>query len=205
MMNILITDDHPVVLAGIRQIVETALPESRIRQAATADEALAIIEAGMVDILIADLELNGESGIRLIHRVHDIQPNVKVLVYTMHEEVWVVRQLLEADPDGIVLKADDTEELERAFAALCNGKGYYSVAFNRLLNSIAASPAMLSKREAEILKLTAKGYSSTDIAQRLTISVNTVEFHRRRIMQKLNAANAAEAVGKAAELGLFFD
>lgn len=64
MMNILITDDHPVVLAGIRQIVETALPESRIRQAATADEALAIIEAGMVDILIADLELNGESGIR---------------------------------------------------------------------------------------------------------------------------------------------
>ena len=165
----------------------------------------AIIKAGMVDILIADLELNGESGIRLIHRVHDIQPNVKVLVYTMHEEVWVVRQLLEADPDGIVLKADDTEELERAFAALCNGKGYYSVAFNRLLNSIAASPAMLSKREAEILKLTAKGHSSTDIAQRLTISVNTVEFHRRRIMQKLNAANAAEAVGKAAELGLFFD
>ena len=117
-MNILITDDHPIVLAGIRQIVETALPESRIRQAATAGEALAIIEAGMVDILIADLELNGESGIRLIHRVHDIQPNVKVLVYTMHEEVWVVRQLLEADPDGIVLKADDTEELERAFAAL---------------------------------------------------------------------------------------
>lgn len=205
MMNILITDDHPVVLAGIRQIVETTLPESRIRQTATADEALAIIEAGMVDILIADLELNGESGIRLIHRVHDIQPNVKVLVYTMHEEVWVVRQLLEADPDGIVLKADDTEELEHAIAALSNGRGYYSVAFNRLLNSIAASPAMLSKRETEILKLTAKGHSSTTIAQRLTISVNTVEFHRRRIMQKLNAANAAEAVGKAAELGLFFD
>lgn len=123
----------------------------------------------------------------------------------MHEEVWVVRQLLEADPDGIVLKADDTEELERAIAALSNGRGYYSVAFNRLLNSIAASPAMLSKRETEILKLTAKGHSSTTIAQRLTISVNTVEFHRRRIMQKLNAANAAEAVGKAAELGLFFD
>lgn len=204
-MNILITDDHPVVLAGIRQIVETTLPESRIRQTATSDEALAIIEAGMVDILIADLELNGESGIRLIHRVHDIQPNVKVLVYTMHEEVWVVRQLLEADPDGIVLKADDTEELERAIATLSNGRGYYSVAFNRLLNSIAASPAMLSKRETEILKLTAKGHSSTTIAQRLTISVNTVEFHRRRIMQKLNAANAAEAVGKAAELGLFFD
>lgn len=205
MMNILITDDHPVVLAGIRQIVETTLPESRIRQTATSDEALAIIEAGMVDILIADLELNGESGIRLIHRVHDIQPNVKVLVYTMHEEVWVVRQLLEADPDGIVLKADDTEELERAIATLSNGRGYYSVAFNRLLNSIAASPAMLSKRETEILKLTAKGHSSTTIAQRLTISINTVEFHRRRIMQKLNAANAAEAVGKAAELGLFFD
>lgn len=204
MMNILITDDHPVVLAGIRQIVETALPESRIRQAATADEALAIIEAGMVDILIADLELNGESGIRLIHRVHDIQPNVKVLVYTMHEEVWVVRQLLEADPDGIVLKADDTEELERALGALSNGRGYYSAAFNRLLNTIAASPAMLSKREAEILKLTAGGLSSAAIAQRLAISVNTVEFHRRRIMQKLNAANAAEAVGKAAELGLFF-
>lgn len=204
MMNILITDDHPVVLAGIRQIAEAALPGSRIRQAATVGEALAIVEAGKADILIADLELNGESGISLIHRVHDVRPGVKVLVYTMHEEVWVVRQLLDADPDGIVLKSDDAEELERALGALSSGRGYYSATFNRLLNTIAASPAMLSKREAEILKLTAGGLSSAAIAQRLAISVNTVEFHRRRIMQKLNAANAAEAVGKAAELGLFF-
>lgn len=202
-MKILITDDHPIVLTGIRQLVETALPECDVYLASTFDKALHTIETNSIDILIADLDIGGRSGLDLICEVHERKPMVKVIVYTMHEEVWVVKQLLDTDPDAVVLKSDEPDELIRAITTLRDGKGYYSVTFNRLLNSISASPDMLSKRETEIIRLIADGQSAMSIAQKLKISVNTVEFHRRRIMQKLNAANAAESVNKARELGLF--
>lgn len=202
-MKILITDDHPVVLSGIKLLIESKMPESCILSASTVDEALGIINTDNVDVLITDLDIAGRSGIELINNVHDTCPQTKVMVYTMHEEVWVVRQLLSADPDAVVLKADEPAELTRALSMIKEGKGYYSATFNRLLNSISTSPDMLSKREAEILRITACGKSATDIAAQLNISVNTVEFHRRRIMQKLDAVNAAEAVNKARELGLF--
>lgn len=202
-MRILITDDHPVVLSGIKLLIEHNMPDSDIISASSVDEALDIIATGNVEVIITDLEIAGRNGIELIDKVHETSPQTKVIVYTMHEEVWVVRQLLSADPDAVVLKADEPAELTRAISMIKNGKGYYSTTFNRLLNSISTSPDMLSKREAEILRITACGKSATDIATQLGISVNTVEFHRRRIMKKLNAANAAEAVNKARKLGLF--
>lgn len=202
-MKILITDDHPIVLAGIRHLIEQSLPECCVISASTFDEALNKIENDSIDVITVDLEIGARSGLELIRRVHDSCPATKVIIYTMHEEVWVARQMLDTDPDAVVLKSDEPEELIRAIGITIEGKGYYSVTFNRLLNSMSVFPDMLSKREAEITRLTASGLSATDIAERLCISVNTVEFHRRRIMQKLNAANAAEAVNKARELGLF--
>lgn len=202
-MRILITDDHPVVLSGIKLLIEHNMPDSDIILAFSVDEALDSIVTGNVEVMITDLEFAGRNGIELIDKVHETSPQTKVIVYTMHEEVWVVRQLLSADPDAVVLKSDEPVELTRAISMIKNGKGYYSTTFNRLLNSISTSPDMLSKRETEILRITACGKSATDIATQLGISVNTVEFHRRRIMKKLNAANAAEAVNKARELGLF--
>ncbi len=202
-MRILIIDDHPVVLSGIKLLIGYNMPDSDIISASSVDEALDIITTGNVEVLITDLEFAGRNGIELIDKVHETSPQTKVIVYTMHEEVWVVRQLLSADPDAVVLKADEPTELTRAISMIKDGKGYYSTTFNRLLNSISTSPDMLSKRETEILRITACGKSATYIATQLGISVNTVEFHRRRIMKKLNAANAAEAVNKARELGLF--
>lgn len=202
-MKILVTDDHPIVLAGIKQLIEQSLPGCRVFSASSFDEALNKIENDSIDVMTVDLEIGARSGLELIRRVHDSSPATKVIVYTMHEEVWVARQMLDTDPDAVVLKSDEPEELVRAIVMTRDGKGYYSVTFNRLLNSMSAFPGMLSEREAEITRLTAGGLSAADIAKRLGISVNTVEFHRRRIMQKLNAANAAEAVNKARELGLF--
>ena len=203
MTDILIADDHPVVSAGIRQIVSEVLPDSHVSVASTVDGALEEINKGCIGILIADLELGSESGLHLICKIHDIQPDIRVLVYTMHEEVWVVRQVMDVDPDAVVLKSDEPEELCMALRMLNDGKGYYSTTFNRLLNSLSSSPTLLSNREMEIVVLTADGMSSAAISRKLEISVNTVEFHRRRIMQKLCAANAAEMVSKARDLGLF--
>ena len=119
----------------------------------------------------------------------------------MHEEPWSVSEIDSMDVEAVVMKSDSAGELLTAVGSLLDGKGYYSAAFSRLLGSQKRQPDRLSCRETQVVDLTAAGLSSADIALQLGISVNTVEFHRRRIMQKLGVSNAAEMVSRATELG----
>ena len=151
--------------------------------------------------MITDLDLNGESGLTLIKRVRDILPSLQIVIYTMHEEPWSVCQIADIDTEGVVMKSDNASELVKAVKNLGEGKGHYSPTFVRLLNSLKLQPGRLSEREQQVIDLTAKGLSTSDMAAQLGISANTVEFHRRRIMQKLNVANAAEMIRRATELG----
>ena len=205
MFRLLILDDHPIVLAGIHALLSTAVPDGHVVKAQSADEALGMLAAQPADAVITDLELNGGSGLQFIEHVHAAYPHTRIIVYTMHEEVWTVRQTMLAEPDGVVLKSDSPQELLRAVSAVRDGKGYYSPAFCRLLSSLHESPDALSDREREVLRLIADGISTAAIAQRLRISANTVEFHRRRIMSKLGAANAAGMVSAAMRQGLLLD
>ncbi|MCI7777144.1 MAG: response regulator transcription factor, partial [Prevotellaceae bacterium] len=101
----------------------------------------------------------------------------------------------------VVMKSDNAGELVTAVRSLSAGKGYYSPTFCRLMGAQRQQPGRLSKREVEVIELTARGLPAAEMAVRLGISANTIEFHRRRIMQKLGVANAAEMVRRAAELG----
>lgn len=154
-----------------------------------------------VDIIITDLDLNGESGSMLIEHVRNVQPATQVAIYTMHEEPWSVGEIADMDTEAVVMKGDNAAELLMAVRSLCAGKGYYSPTFFRLLSSLKCHPDRLSDREKQVVSLTAMGLSAAEMASRLGISANTVEFHRRRIMQKLNVANAAEMISRATELG----
>ena len=145
--------------------------------------------------------LLGESGLTLIRRVRDILPSLQIVIYTMHEEPWSVCQIADTDTEGVVMKSDNASELVKAVKNLNEGKGHYSTTFVRLLNALKLQPCRLSEREQQVIDLTAKGLSTSDMAEQLGISANTVEFHRRRIMQKLNVANAAEMIRRATELG----
>ena len=196
-MTILIVDDHPIVLKGIHALLASSFAEARIVDAAGLEEAEQMLNRHKVDILITDLDLNGESGSMLIEHVRDVQPATQVVVYTMHEEPWSVGEIADMDTEAVVMKSDNAAELLMAVKSLCAGKGYYSPTFFRLLNSLKRHPDRLSDREKQVVSL-----SAADMALRLGISANTVEFHRRRIMQKLNVANAAEMISRATELGL---
>ena len=201
-MTILIVDDHPIVLKGIHALLASSFAEARIVDAAGLEEAEQMLNRHKVDILITDLDLNGESGSMLIEHVRDVQPATQVVVYTMHEEPWSVGEIADMDTEAVVMKSDNASELLMAVKSLCAGKGYYSSTFFRLLSSLKRHPDRLSEREKQVVSLTAKGLSAADMASTLGISANTIEFHRRRIMQKLNAANAAEMISRATELGL---
>ena len=200
-ITILIVDDHPIVLKGIHALLSSSFPRASIMDAAGVGEAEEILVRHDVDIMITDLDLNGESGTTLIRHVRDIRPATQVVVYTMHEEPWSVSEIDSMDVEAVVMKSDSAGELLTAVGSLLDGKGYYSATFSRLLGSQKRQPDRLSCRETQVVDLTAAGLSSADIALQLGISVNTVEFHRRRIMQKLGVSNAAEMVSRATELG----
>lgn len=150
------------------------------------------------------MELSDENGLQLVKQLHHKHPKTKIIVYTMHEEIWTIRQLMDEDVDAIVLKGDDPQELLTALHKIEEGKGYYSQQFFRLINQQNVEQVNLSNRELEVLEHIAEGHSTNIIARELNISNNTVEFHRHNLMSKLQASNVANMVKKAMQMGLAF-
>ena len=202
--SILIVDDHPIVLAGVRSLISQDGIYTRIQTTSHLRSAQEIINQENIDTAIIDLELSEGNGLELIKQLHHEHPKTQIVVYTMHEEVWTVRQLMDEDVDAIVLKGDNPQELLTALHKIEDGKGYYSQQFIRLINQQNTKQANLSSREMEVLEHISDGHSTNAIAQELNISTNTVEFHRHNLMNKLQVGNVAQMVKKAMQMGLEF-
>ena len=156
-MTILIVDDHPIVRKGIHALLTSAFADAEVMDASCLKEAEEACSTRDVNIMITDLDLNGESGLTLIRRVRDILPNLQIVIYTMHEEPWSVCQIADIDTEGVVMKSDNASELVKAVKNLNEGKGHYSTTFVRLLNGLKLQPGRLSEREQQVIDLTAKG------------------------------------------------
>lgn len=202
--NILIVDDHPIVSTGLQALIEHTGEYGKIYVANNIASSRLLLKQEDIDIAIIDLELQDANGMELIKYIHQTHISTKILVYTMHEELWTIRQLMKEDADAIVMKGDNPQEVLIALRKIEQGKGYFSQQFMRLINSQDTSEISLSNREAEVLEHISNGLSTNDIAQQLNISNNTVEFHRHNLMKKLSANNMAQLVKKAILLGLNF-
>lgn len=202
--NILIVDDHPIVSTGLQALIEHTGEYGKIYVANNIASSRLLLKQEDIDIAIIDLELQDANGMELIKYIHQTHISTKILVYTMHEELWTIRQLMKEDADAIVMKGDNPQEVLIALRKIEQGKGYFSQQFMRLINSQDTSEITLSNREAEVLEHISNGLSTNDIAQQLNISNNTVEFHRHKLMKKLSANNMAQLVKKAIQLGLNF-
>lgn len=202
--NILIVDDHPIVSTGLQALIEHTGEYGKIYVANNIASSRLLLKQEDIDIAIIDLELQDANGMELIKYIHQTHISTKILVYTMHEELWTIRQLMKEDADSIVMKGDNPQEVLIALRKIEQGKGYFSQQFMRLINSQDTSEITLSNREAEVLEHISNGLSTNDIAQQLNISNNTVEFHRHNLMKKLSANNMAQLVKKAIQLGLNF-
>lgn len=200
--NLLIVDDHPIVLTGLQALIKQDGSYNNIFAAKDIETALQLLQKENIHIAIIDLELNDGNGMQLIEAIHKEHIGIKIVVYTMHEELWTIRQLMKEDADAIVMKGDYPQELLMALRKIEQGKGYFSQQFLRLINSQDSAQPTLSNRETEVLEHIAKGLSTNDIAQQLNISDNTVEFHRHNLMKKLQVSNVAQMVRKAMKLGL---
>ncbi|WP_296746555.1 response regulator transcription factor [Mesorhizobium sp.] len=203
--RVFLVDDHPVVLSGIRAMVEAQADLKVAGVAGDVENALIGIAETAPDIVVVDVSLPGVSGIVLIDRMRTLFPHVAALALTVHEETAYVRQLLEVGGRGFILKRSAAEELIHAIRSVLAGGLYIDpgVAAKILVEPrFAATDAdPLSEREAMVVKLVAKGFSNKEISSKLSLSVKTVETYRARASEKLGLRTRAALVRYATNEG----
>ena len=191
--NLLIIEDHDIVALGLKTLLADNTALGIIDFATTAKLAMEKTVKQHFDLYIIDVELPDMSGIDLINSLKTLSPDSAFIFHTIHDELWTLRQMMKSGADGIVMKSDDTTELIAAIEQVLDGGSYFSKQY-RLACQEMEQYQELSGREIEVLRLIAEGLMTRDIATRLFVSDNTIEFHRKRIMRKLRASNMAQLV-----------
>jgi len=208
MVSVLIVDDHAVVRQGLRQILASALPAARIAEASNAEEALGMLLRGSYDLVLLDITMPGRSGLELLRDIKYQQPDLPVLILSVHPEDQMGVRLLKAGAAGYVNKDCEPEEIIRAVNKVLAGGRYISDTLaERLVLDLQAQTGkppheMLSDREFEVLCAIARGKSVTEIARSLSLSVKTVSTYRSRILEKMNMKTNAELTHYAVREGL---
>jgi DNA-binding NarL/FixJ family response regulator len=205
--RVMIVDDHPLVRSGLRELISDEPDLEVCGEAADADEAIRVVDTTNPELMIVDLSLKESSGIELIKRIKSRNPDVKILVSSMHEESLMAERVLNAGALGYVHKQEATEKVIEAIRAVLADRVYLSAAMSDLLlrrvtNRKAAQRSTmesLSDRELEVFEMIGRGRGTRDIAARLHLSVKTVETYREHLKAKLKLKSSAELVSHAVQ------
>jgi two-component system, NarL family, invasion response regulator UvrY len=200
MIRVLIADDHKIVRDGLKRIL-AAVPDFEVTaEAASGDEALALVRTGDYDVAMLDMSMPGLSGIDLIKRLKNEKPGLRVLVLSMHGEQQYAARALKAGASGYLNKDSAAEMLVGALRKVAAGGVYITEAAAASLIAAGKSPHQaLSDREFEVLRLLVEGLGPTQIGDKLHLSVKTVSTHKTRILEKLGLGSTAELVRYALE------
>lgn len=211
MIRILLVDDHAVLRAGLRALLEAEPDFTVVGEAGTGEDALAKARELHPDVVVMDLSMPGMGGLEATRRLTQELPHTRVLVLTMHGEEEHLLPVLEAGGSGYVTKSGADEDLIHAIRTVARGDVFlYPSAAALLLRGYrtraergSADPLhRLTEREREVLVLTAEGFSSSEIGRKLNISPKTVDTYRSRIMEKLGLHHRSELVRFALQRGL---
>jgi two-component system response regulator NreC len=206
MIRIVLADDHQILLAGLKRLIDS---HSDMQVVATATDAAAAIEAAHThrpDVLVLDISMPG-GGLEVARRVREMELPTKIVILTMYAEDRYVMEAVRLGAAGYVLKRAADKELIDAIRAVAAGDAYLTPAAVRLLlatqqNENGRAEPALSPREREVLRFTARGLSNLEIAGRLFVSPKTVDTYRSRIMAKLDLHRRSELVEYALGHGL---
>ena len=200
-LRVLITDDHQILLDSLSLLISTSPGVEIAGTVNDSRKVLHVLENDEIDVLVTDFNMPHLTGIDLTLQVREKFPKLKILMLTVSEDADTIRQAFQAGISGYVMKKANRAELERAITTVASGEKYFSEAVMKELLSpasmqapahedIPSTPIAVTSRELEIIKLIAQELSTTEIAERLFISVGTVETHRHNILRKLNVKNA---------------
>jgi len=209
-IRILIADDHGVLRAGLRVLLNAEPDMQVVGEAAAGHETLRLASELRPDVVLLDLSMPDLGGIEVTRRIKTALPETRVLILTVHEDERLLREAIRAGAAGYIVKRAVEAELINAIRVIWRGDLYVHPAMTRVLlkGLVPSSPTdeqpveSLTPRDIEVLRLIAQGYTNREIADLLSLSVRTVESHRANIMDKLGLRGRAELVRYAREHGL---
>lgn len=212
-IRVLLADDHAVLRAGLRVLLNNEPDIEVVGEAGDGEEALRAIAQMTPDVVVLDLIMPNIKGLDIIEQIIEKHPHTRVLVLTMHADTQYIRHVMKAGGAGYVLKSSADTELIKAIRVVAGGGSYLTPEATQVLISDyrdKPDPApkeesgldLLSDREREVLVMTALGYSSREIGELLFISPKSVDTYRQRLMEKLQLENRAELVQYALKNGL---
>jgi DNA-binding NarL/FixJ family response regulator len=212
-MRVLLADDHNLVRAGIRALLETLSDVEIVAEAANGQDALQALIKNKPDIALIDISMPGLNGLELAARASREVPETRLVILSVHGDASHVAQALRAGAKGYLLKDAAADELPVLIRAVMRGETYLSPGISRHVvegflgrgaapTESADPAALLTPRQREILQLVAEGRSTKEVAQLLELSVKTVETHRAQIMERLDIHDLAGLVRYAVRAGL---
>lgn len=214
MINVLIADDHTMFVDGIASILKDENNINVVGTCYNGAEIIDFVAKNKVDLILLDVNLPDISGIDVCKLINDKYPNIKILAISMFNEESYVSEILNNGALGYILKNTGREELLKAIDTVNKGDNYFSKAVTETITKAIVNSKKenkdtelpkISRREKDVLKLIVEGFNTQEIADTLFISFKTVESHRGKLLEKLNARNSTALVKIAMDNGLLND
>lgn len=211
-ISILIVDDHPIVRDGLRSMLEAH--ENKyiffIEEAASGEEAINTIKKNNYDIVLMDYQLPKLNGAETARAMVSLKPGINILALSNYDETMYIKNILKAGAKGYLLKNIDADELIKAITTILSGRNYFSneVAVKLIHESHTSvktkikHPIKISSREQDVLKLIAEAYTNKQIAEKLLLSIRTIESYRQNLLEKMKVNNTIGLLKKAKKLKL---
>ncbi len=196
-MNFLVADDHAIVRKGLAQILCDEFPLANVREVSNSHEVMEAVKKESWDVILLDISMPGRNGIETLKQIRTEGIKTPVLMLSMHSEDQYAIRVLKAGASGFLNKETATEELLLAVRKVLTGRKYITPTMaEKLIDTLEDGQkpayASLSDRELQVLQLIASGKTVTDIADQLSLSINTISTYRSRILDKLKLNNNAE-------------
>lgn len=198
--SVIIIDDHPLFSRGLAQLIETQGNLKVIGMAKDRNEALSLLDKTNPDLAIVDLNLGQEDGLELIKDIVIIKPRTKILVLSMHDERFYAERAIKVGANGYIMKEEAESQVINAIQAVIHGETYLSEKEKSRIENLQKNSqgksfdyiSELSDRQFQIFTLIGKGLGTVEIANKLNLSIKTIDTHKENIKAKLHCTNSAE-------------
>lgn len=210
--KVLLVDDHPLILNGLKALLDKIENINVIGAVQNGMDALSFLKKKSVDVIICDFEMPEMDGFELITRVNNLYPHIQVVILSMHNEQYILKNFFKLNVNAILSKSAEEDDFRKVFETLEKGENYFDKIINKVLvDAFKTDMASLkegknrnktfSKKEIEVLKYVYEGLTSKEIAELTGKSVNTIDTHRRNMYAKSSAKNIADLIKFAIDMG----
>jgi two-component system, NarL family, nitrate/nitrite response regulator NarL len=202
-INIIIVDDHPIVLEGMENILKNMIGIDLIGKATNAMEAISLLRNHQIDLVITDINLPEISGIELCKKITTEFPKIKVIGMSTFQDKAYISEMIQNGALGYLTKSASPEEIENAIRATMNNQMTIQVNnYSGVLKQTEKVGPILTRREKEVLELVSQGLTNKEIADKLFVSQSTIDSHRKNLLSKFEVLNTASLIANAAKAGL---